>query len=72
MWDQIQEQDQPKANPARSDDSDCTLAGQGYRSKQVYQPFASPHSARRQQPSAPASHTKRNSIAMPIPAQTNI
>uniref|UniRef100_A0A0A9HVV5 Uncharacterized protein n=1 Tax=Arundo donax TaxID=35708 RepID=A0A0A9HVV5_ARUDO len=30
MWDQIQEQDPPEANPARSDDSYCTLAGQGY------------------------------------------
>lgn len=30
MWDQIQEQDQLEAIPARSGDPDCTLAGNGY------------------------------------------
>jgi len=29
MWDQIQEQDQLEAIPARSGDPDCTLAGKG-------------------------------------------
>jgi hypothetical protein len=27
MWNQIQEQDSPQPNPARSDDSCCILAG---------------------------------------------